>query len=263
MIRATELSGRAVVDIDAAEKVGVIDKIILDTDGRKVAGFVVTRAGSGFPGSKSQTLIASSAVHAIGPDAVTIRQSAVAGTDMAQLETLPRGTDVIGRKVVSEDGRFLGKVGDVLLDRADGRIVGYQLSDHTPGARFEEMFGKDKKRRDTPYLPADAKIRTGRDLIVTSEDAVSYDWKDEDLPAPGGTPISKWGYTPPPSPIEPAVSSVEPPVVSGIEPPVRRVEPATTDWVRHVEDDVHSGMRGVPNDIDGIDTGRETNPRVR
>jgi hypothetical protein len=44
---------------------------------------------------------------------------------------------------------------------------------------------------------------------------------------------------------------------------VRRVEPAASDWVRHVEDDVHPGVRGVPTDIDGIDTGRETNPRVR
>jgi uncharacterized protein YrrD len=263
MIRATDLSGRAVVDIDGAEKVGAIDKIILDPDGRRIAGFIVTRAGSGFPGTKAHVLIPSSAVHAIGPDAVTIRQSAVAGTDMGHLETLPRGTDVIGRKVVSEDGRFLGKVGDVLLDRGDGRIVGYELSDHTPGAKFEEMLGKDKKRRDPPYLPADSKIRTGRDLIVASEDAVSYEWKDEEPGTPGGTPISKWGYTPPPSPIAPGVSSVEPPVVSGVEPPVRRVEPATTDWARHVEDDVYPGARGVPKEIDGIDTGRETNPRVR
>lgn len=264
MIRATELSGRAVVDIDGAEKVGAIDKIILDPDGRRIAGFVVTRAGSGFPGTKSHVLIPSSAVHAIGPDAVTIRQSGVAGTDTAHLETLPRGTDVIGRKVVSEDGRFLGKVGDVLLDRADGRIIGYQLSDHTPGAKFEEMFGKDKKRREAPYLPADAKIRTGRDLIVASEDAVSYDWKDDEVPLPGGTPISKWGYTPPPSPIEPpGVSRVEAPVVNAVEPPVSTVEPATTGWVSHVDDDVHPGARGIPNEVDGIDTSRETNPRVR
>jgi sporulation protein YlmC with PRC-barrel domain len=264
MIRATELSGRAVVDIDGAEKVGAIDKIILDPEGRRIAGFVVTRPGSGFPGTKAQVLIPSSAVHAIGPDAVTIRQSAVAGADIGHLETLPRGTDIIGRKVVSEDGRFLGKVGDVLLDRTDGRIVGYQLSDHTPGAKFEQLFGKDKKHREAPYLPADAKIRTGRDLIVASEDAVNYDWQDDDAAAPAGTPISKWGYTPPPSPIAaPAVSSIEPPVLSGIEPPVSRVEPATTDWVRNVEDDVHTGRRRVPNDVDGIDTGRETNPRVR
>ena len=39
MIRATELGGRAVVDMDAAEKLGKIDKVILDPDGRRVAGF--------------------------------------------------------------------------------------------------------------------------------------------------------------------------------------------------------------------------------
>jgi sporulation protein YlmC with PRC-barrel domain len=203
MIRATELAGRAVVDIDAAEKIGTIEKIILDPDGRQVAGFVVTRAGSGFPGNKAQSLVPSAGVHAIGPDAVTIHQTAVAATDMGRLETLPRGSDVIGRKVVSEDGRFLGKVSDVLIDRADGRIIGYLLVDHTPSSKWEELFGKDKKkRRDAPYLPADAKIRTGRDLIVASEDAVSYDWVDEDVPAVSGTPMNKWGYTPPPSPID-------------------------------------------------------------
>ena len=252
MIRATELAGRAVVDIDAAEKLGTIDKIILDPDGRKVAGFVVAKAGSGFPGSKSHTLIGAGAVHAIGPDAVTIRQSAVAGSDTTHLETLPRGSDVIGRKVVSENGRFLGKVSDVLIDRADGRIIGYLLTEHTPGAKFEEMFGKDKKkRRESPYLPADTNIRTGRDLIVASEDAVSYDWADEDVAPVTGTPMNLWGYTPPPSPIEPRVrTDVEPAVV-------REMEPAVSVG------DVHPHAREIPNDIDGIDTGRETNPRVR
>lgn len=122
---------------------------------------------------------------------------------MGRLETLPRGSDVIGRKVVSEDGRFLGKVSDVLIERADGRIIGYLLADHAPSSKWEELFGKDKKkRRDAPYLPADARIRAGRDLIVASEDAVSYDWTEENVPAVTGTPMNKWGYTPPPSPID-------------------------------------------------------------
>jgi uncharacterized protein YrrD len=271
MIRATELAGRAVVDIDAAEKVGAIDKIILDPDGRRVAGFVVTRTGSGFPGTKAQSLIPSSGVHAIGPDAVTIRQSAVAGSDIGRLETLPRGSDVVGRKVVSEDGRFLGKVRDVLIDRADGRIVGYLLSEHTPGAKFDGMFGKDEKKRgEAPYLPADAKIRPGRDLIVASEDAVSYDWTDEDPPAVSGTPMNKWGYGPssrtiePGDAVEPPVRAVEPAVSSTAEPPRARTgEPSVNDWIRRSDEDAHPGARSVASDIDEIDTGRETNPRVR
>jgi sporulation protein YlmC with PRC-barrel domain len=178
MIRATELSGRAVVDLDAAEKLGTIDKLILDTEGRRIAGFVVTR-GSGFPGNKEESVVPASAVHAIGPDAVTVRQGAVAGTDIGRLESMPKGSDVIGRKVVSEDGRFLGKVSDVLIERETGRIIGYLLADHKPGKKFEDLMDR-KKRRDLPYLPADANLKAGRDLIVASEDALKYDWTDDD-----------------------------------------------------------------------------------
>jgi sporulation protein YlmC with PRC-barrel domain len=172
-------------------------------------------------------VIPSEAVHAIGPDAVTIRQSAVAGTDTTRLEALPKGSDVIGRKVVSEEGRFMGKVNDVLINRKDGHIVGYLLSEHTPGKKLEAVTGGDKKRRETPYLPADAKIKAGRDLIVASEESVNYEWIDDeesDIPESGPS-MRRWGYGAPASPIEAGTSS---------------------DW---------SGTRD--EDI------RETNPRVR
>ena len=228
MIRATQLAGRAVVDIDAAEKIGTIDKIILDPDGKHVAGFSVTRGGSGYGSAKTQALVPSESVHAIGPDAVTIRQSAVAGSDTGRLETLPRGSDIIGRKVVSEDGRFLGKVSDVLIEPADGRIVGYLLSDHQPGARFAELFAKDSgRRRHTPYLPADARIRTGRELMVASDDAVSYDWTDGDA-------------------------------VIGTAPAA-----ATTDCANDREDAAHPGARTIRSDAERDEAGAETNPRVR
>ena len=180
MIRATELDGRAVIDIDSAEKIGTIDKLILDPDGQQVAGFVIAKAGSGFPGTRDHVLLPSSAVHAVGPDAVTIRQANVAAADTSRLEGLPKGTDVIGRKVVSDDGRFLGKIGDVLVDGADGHIAGYVLTDHTPGKKWEALTEGDRKRRYVPYLVADTKLRTGRDLIVASEDTVNYDWNGQD-----------------------------------------------------------------------------------
>jgi uncharacterized protein YrrD len=186
MIRATELAGRAVIDIDAAERLGTIDKLILDPDGQRVAGFVVAR-GSGFPGNKEHITIPASAIRAIGPDAVTVHQTAVAESDIGRLETLPRGSDLIGRKVVSEEGRFLGKVSDVLIDRESGRIIGYLLSDHTPGKKV-------------PYLPADAKLRAGRDLIVTSEDALSYDWSEDEVGKAQPGAVSRWADPLPPVP---------------------------------------------------------------
>jgi uncharacterized protein YrrD len=247
MIRATELAGRAVIDIDAAEKVGTIDKMILNPDGRCVAGFVVVRGGSRFPGSKASVLIPSGAVHAIGPDAVTIKQSAVVGTDIGRLEAFPRGSDVIGRKVVSEDGRFLGKISDVLIDRIDGRIVGYLLSEHTPSRKPDDLPGADKHRRHAPYLPADATLRTGRDLVVASEDAVRYDdWSDENAPVhQRGTPVTRWGY-------------------ANAAGPDASAQPApSNEWIRVNEEHVHPMARTPGGDLDGIDTAKETNPRVR
>jgi uncharacterized protein YrrD len=47
MIKATDLGGRAVVDMDAAEKLGRVHKVILDPDRRRVAGFVIASGGYG------------------------------------------------------------------------------------------------------------------------------------------------------------------------------------------------------------------------
>jgi uncharacterized protein YrrD len=173
MIRATELSGRAVVDMDAAEKLGHIDKIIIDPEGRRVAGFEISRGGS-FLGEKSSSTIPATSVHAIGPDAMTVRHPADVNSDGDRFDQLPRVSDVIGRKVLSRDGRLLGVVDDVLISGADGQIVGYQLAEVNG---IGGLFGARKRARG-PYLRADADLRAGRDLIVAPDDALS-EWDDD------------------------------------------------------------------------------------
>lgn len=193
MIRATELSGRAVVDMDVAEKLGRIDRIILDPDARQVAGYQISRGGA-MLGNETLTTVPAGAVHAIGPDAVTVHHPAELAVDSTHLDRLPRLSDLIGRKVVSREGRLLGVVDDVLISGADGRIVGYQLADTGLTAKVEHLLGARKRQR-VSYLRADADLRTGRDLIVAPEDAIST-WDDEpsspstlppaDAPSPRG-----------------------------------------------------------------------------
>jgi sporulation protein YlmC with PRC-barrel domain len=174
VIRATELSGRAVVDIDAAERLGRVDRIVLDPDARQVAGFVVSRGSSLFGGGDHTTLPAS-CVHAVGPDAITVRSQGAEPAD--RLNHLPRVSDMVGRKVVSETGRVLGTVHDVLIDERDGRIVGYALAgdglDEKLKAMLPSMQEHDERRM--PYLRADASLKAGKDLIVAPEDAMAYD----------------------------------------------------------------------------------------
>lgn len=196
MIRAKELGGRAVVDVDAAEKLGRIDRIVLDPESRRVAGFVISKGSSFFNNDKDLVLPAS-AVHAVGPDAVTVHRPP-AGEAAVMLDALPRLSDIAGRKVLSDNGRLLGTVEDVLIDETDGRIVGYALS----GAGLEQKLHKlmSGDRSEAPraaYLRADANLRAGVDLIVAPEDAVSYDWEAAAIPATAPDGASRrWATAP-------------------------------------------------------------------
>lgn len=174
MIRAKELSGRAVVDVDAAEKLGKIDRIVLDPETRRVAGFVVSKGSSIFNNDKDIVIPASS-VHAVGPDAVTVHRTAeLAG---GAFEGLPRVSDIAGRKVVSDQGRLMGTVDDVLIDEVDGRIIGYSLSGDGLDDTLRNVGSDDRSdARRSAFLRADANLRAGKDLIVAPEDAISFDW---------------------------------------------------------------------------------------
>lgn len=172
MIRARELHGRAVVDMDAAEKLGHIDELVLDPEGRRVAALVVSH-GRSVVGGGTHLFVPATAVHAIGPDAVTVRYRSAEADDAQPFAGLPRLADIVGRKVVSESGVLLGRVGDVILAGDDGRILGYALTEHTGATgKLEALFGKDK-HDVLRYLRADANLRPGRDLIVAPDGAIA------------------------------------------------------------------------------------------
>jgi sporulation protein YlmC with PRC-barrel domain len=174
LIRTSELSGRAVVDLDAAEKVGTIDRVVLDPDGRQVAGFFVSR-GKSVNGDAMQMTLPASAVRAIGPDAITMHKpTAMSDEQLARLRSLPSTTDLVGRKVVTEDGRMLGRVTDVVIDPRSGRIVGYPIGHGDVLAKVEKLFGAGK--HGSTFLSADANLRAGDDLIVAPDGAVREQW---------------------------------------------------------------------------------------
>ena len=178
MIRAHELIGRAVVDMDAAEKLGNVKGIIVSQGGERVAGFVVARGESIFGGGVNRNIPAS-AVHVIGPDAITV-SGAAAGQGTSELASLPRVSDVMGRKMVSRSGRLLGSISDVLINPDDGTIVGFALGEGTK-SKIENLFGAEKKGA-TGYVRADADLQVGRDLIVVPDDALVQPEIHEEAP---------------------------------------------------------------------------------
>jgi len=192
MIKANDLDGRAVVDLETAKKVGYVDEIYLDTDGGRIAAYLVAE-GSKLTGGGQKILMPASAVETIGPEAIMVRQ--VAGervehgdrvdrgdverhgdverrghaANEADLDRLPRLSHVKGRKVVSEGGKLLGTIDDVLLDDADGHIHGYTLKS---ASWTDTLMGNTNDHPD--YVRGDAHLRLGEDLLVVPDNAVVF-----------------------------------------------------------------------------------------
>jgi len=180
MLRATTLRGRSVVDLDSATKLGSLDELILDPDGRRVAGLLVSE-GAALLGERKRRLLPAAAVHAIGPDALTVRGGEAAAADDANLRALPHLGDLTGRKAVSHGGKLLGFISDVLITPEDGRIVGYTLDENNPVGRLEGLFG-DRGNGPGGYIRADADLRLGPDLVAVPDDSVVWERPDADKP---------------------------------------------------------------------------------
>lgn len=172
MIRASGLYGRAVIDLDTAERVGEIDEIIVDPYGPGIAGYVVAGERSMFRGRK-RIIIPIEAFHAIGPDALTMRSVGAPAYQTAHLDALPRLSELTGRRMVSFGGHLLGSVEDALIAEKDGRIIGYPLERPGPGTWLETMFGLGWKSERPDYVRADAALRIGARLIVVPDDAIA------------------------------------------------------------------------------------------
>ena len=186
MIRASELRGRPVVDLGSALKLGEIDEVALDPEGRRVAGLVLGRPTLLGGGGAADPFVPASAVHAIGGDVVTVHGGAE--TSGVDLSGFPRLGQIVGRKVVTHAGTVLGPIDDVLVEPSDGRIVGYTLGAGGPGG-LGRLFG-DRGREGQDYVRADADLRIGPELVVVPDDALVRAAADEPTARGRGGPES-------------------------------------------------------------------------
>lgn len=168
MIKGSQLIGRSVIDMEAAERLGKIKEIIVQRDGERVAGFIVVHGESILGSSGKRRMIPASAVYSIGPDAMTVRGSSM--QELAELDNLPRMSDIIGHKMVTQSGRLLGVIDDMLVNRADGTIVGFIVGEGVR-SKLENIFNPQRPRV-RGYVRADADLHVGKELIVVPDDAL-------------------------------------------------------------------------------------------
>lgn len=192
MMRLSEMTGRPVVDMDAAEKLGEIDDIVLDPEGRRIAGFIVSR-GPALLGGGHKMAFSATAVHSVGHDAVTVRGAALEHAEGAFVG-LPRRRDVVGRKIVGHSGKLYGHIHDVLIDASTGQLIGYAVDD-SPLRGLEGLFGSPRAA-DVQYVRADADLRVGPELVVVPDESVLRAQVGSDAVAhDGALPGAGWQMT--------------------------------------------------------------------
>jgi uncharacterized protein YrrD len=168
MIKGSQLIGRSVIDMEAAERLGKIREIIVQRDGERVAGFIVVHGETLVGTGGKRRMIPASAVYSIGPDALTVRGSRM--QELAELDNLPRMSDIIGHKMVTRSGRLLGVIGDMLISGTDGSIVGFIVGEGVRN-KLESIFNPQRPRTHG-YVRADADLHVGKELIVVPDDAL-------------------------------------------------------------------------------------------
>jgi uncharacterized protein YrrD len=154
--------------MEAAERLGKIKEIIVQRDGERVAGFVIVHGETMVGTGGKRRMIPASAVHSIGPDAMTVRGSAM--QELAELDNLPRMSDIIGHKMITQSGRLLGVIDDMLINRADGTIIGFVVGEGVRN-KLENIFNPQRSRVHG-YVRADANLQVGKELIVVPDDAL-------------------------------------------------------------------------------------------
>jgi uncharacterized protein YrrD len=158
LMRAREVIGRPVVTLDGAEAVAEVKDVLFSHANAAVVGFTLNRRG--FLSSTQKDVLPWLRVAALGRDAVMVESAEAIGAGDQVMEAAGSGGgDVIGAKVITDAGKELGEVVDVIIE-VDGEaaVVGFEM--HGPAVE------RDRKRATLLIPVGDTFAVSGQALMV-------------------------------------------------------------------------------------------------
>lgn len=157
LLRAGELPGRVIVSVPG-EDIAQVRDVVYDTGTGDVIGFTLAKRGM-FGGKMKQVLPWDNVV-GLGPQAVIVDgDESFTGKD--GLRDPADDRDVIGARVLTDDGKQLGEVRDLVVEVHDGKadVIGYEIE---PADSF-----RDSSKHVLLPLP-DTLAASGDNLVVPS-----------------------------------------------------------------------------------------------
>jgi uncharacterized protein YrrD len=135
LLRGADLIGRPVVDASTGDDVAEIRDVLFDASQGKITGFTLRRPG--FLGRRMKEVLPITHVLAVGTHAVMIptAEALTRLTDSSEEEDFSdAGGAVVGDRVITESGRILGELKDVIVvGGPDPRVVAFEIGGGPPG----------------------------------------------------------------------------------------------------------------------------------
>jgi sporulation protein YlmC with PRC-barrel domain len=157
-MNSKQIRGLTVINLADGTQVGTVDQVFLDLAAKQVVGFSITDGVGPFGGGRDNApTVSATAVHSLGPDALTLddvvaAHAAWVGADLGAVVPLD---DVVGRRVMTEGGANVGDVVSLAFDEGTFAITEVEVS---PGFL-----------KTNTHVPLARLIRIGQDVVVVAD----------------------------------------------------------------------------------------------
>jgi len=161
MIKAKELSGRAIVALSNGAEIDRVADILLDHDRNQVLALLTDKGGW----LSDAKILEFEKVHTFGEDAIMVDVPDVLTTDEPETrleKLLNERVEMYDKTLLTRDGRNLGMISGIFFDEHSGEVVGYVATgglfsdfEQTPPSapesywRWPRLLQEGKSRRPT------------------------------------------------------------------------------------------------------------------
>lgn len=152
----SQLRGFPLVNIGSGEKIGEVGDLLLD-EHRRVAQAFVTKVG--FIHLRGPTYIPMADAN-IGRDAITFQPKAITERDIEHMKSLPKVSELIGIRALSNIGELVGTVADAHFDQDDGTLLAFEIKPEGAALRQRMLSSQNMT------LPVSGVVSFGPNLIV-------------------------------------------------------------------------------------------------
>lgn len=127
MIKGRDVIGLPVVNLKNGKEVGAVQDIVFIPESNYLQGLII-KGGA----ARGERVVLIEDVVNIGEDAIMIPDDTVlrkTGQEEGEERLVNNKGKIMGKKVLTAEGKELGKINDILLDPAGKRFEGYEVSE--------------------------------------------------------------------------------------------------------------------------------------